>query len=119
MFDDCVEQFSCTRAVDGRDTERVSQSACIKLGRAVLRCVIFYFIGNQQCGLFTASQYGRHLIIEIGDTMNGIDDKEYDIGLFDSNCYLLVDFFLENVVGVDYPTAGVDNRKLLSCPVNL
>ena len=96
MFDDCVEQFSCTRAVDGRDTERVSQSECIKLGRAVLRCVIFYFIGNQQCGLFTASQYGRHLIIEIGDTMNGIDDKEYDIGLFDSNRYLLVDFFLEN-----------------------
>ena len=32
---------------------------------------------------------------------------------------LMIDFFLENVVGVDYPTAGVDNRKFLSCPVNL
>lgn len=84
-----------------------------------MRGVVFDFVGYQQSGFLAAAQYGGYPVVEVGNAVSGIDDKEYDVGLFDGDGHLFVDFFFKDVVGVDHPAAGIDNRKFLTYPVDL
>ena len=59
------------------------------------------------------------MVVEVGDAVHGVDDEEDDVGLLDGQLDLLVDLAFEDVLAVDHPAAGVDNRKFASLPVHL
>jgi hypothetical protein len=56
------------------------------------------------------------MVVEVGNAVHGINDKEDYIGLLDRECYLLVDFAFKYVFGVYYPTSGVYDGKFVSRP---
>ncbi len=49
------------------------------------------------------------MVVEIGDAVGGVYNEEDDVGLFDGDVHLFVDFLLEDIFGVYHPTAGVDD----------
>ena len=59
------------------------------------------------------------MVVEVGDSVHGVDDKQDYVGLLDGEFDLFVDFRLEDVFRVYHPTAGIDYRELVAGPVNL
>ncbi len=49
------------------------------------------------------------MVVEVGNAVHGIDHKKYFVGLLYGELYLLVYFRFENILGVNHPTAGVDD----------
>ena len=49
------------------------------------------------------------MVIEVGDAVLDVHDKEDDVGLVDGELHLLVDFLLKDVLAVHYPAACVDD----------
>ena len=58
------------------------------------------------------------MVVKVGDAILDVDNKEDDIGLLDGQVHLLVDLALEDVLGVDDPTAGVDHAHLHAVPLH-
>ena len=56
------------------------------------------------------------MIVEVGDAVICVDHENHLVGLLDGHGYLFVDFLFEDVVGVDHPAAGVDDRKFAATP---
>ena len=59
------------------------------------------------------------MVVEVGSSIYGINNEENDIGLFDSDGYLFVDFFFKDIFRVDYPATGIDNLKFATTPFYL
>ena len=55
-------------------------------------------------------------VIEVCDSVADIDKKEDYISFLNGDFDLLVDFILKDVLRVDHPAAGIDQRKLTSIP---
>ena len=58
------------------------------------------------------------MIVEIGDAVHRVDNKKDHIGLLDGKLHLLVDLALEDILRVDDPAAGVDDREVAAAPVD-
>ena len=58
------------------------------------------------------------MVVEVRDTIHGIDHKKYFIGLLYGQIYLLVDFRFKYIIGVNHPSAGIDDGEFLAVPVH-
>ncbi len=59
------------------------------------------------------------MVVEVGGAVHGVDDEEYYLCLLDGEVHLAVDLRLEDVVGVDHPSACVDDGEFDAVPVDL
>ncbi len=49
------------------------------------------------------------MVVEVGCAVHGIDHEKNHVGLLDGEGHLAVDFRFKDVIGIDNPTAGIDN----------
>ncbi len=57
------------------------------------------------------------MVVEVCDTVHGIDNEQDFISLLDSHSHLLVDFLFKNIVGIYHPSTGIYNREFPTAPV--
>jgi hypothetical protein len=79
---------------------------------------IIGFVGYHNNRLARLAQYRSNTVVQIGQPVGNIHYKQNYIRLFNSNAYLFIDFVLHHIIGVYNPTAGIDDRKFLSSPLN-
>ena len=109
LFDHFVEEVAGAVAVDGRHGIGVAEPEGVEFGHVVEPVVGVDFVGHEDYGLARFAQDLGDVVVEVGDAVHGVDHKEYFVGLLYGELHLFVDFAFENVVGVDNPTAGVDD----------
>ena len=49
------------------------------------------------------------MVVEVGDAVGHVDHKENHVGLLNGYAHLLIDFFFKYVVGINHPSACVDD----------
>ncbi len=49
------------------------------------------------------------MVVKVGHAVHGVDHKQYHVGFFYGEVYLLVDFALEDILGVDNPSSGIND----------
>jgi len=113
-----VEEVAGAVAVDCRHRVWLAESERVKFGHVVYPFVGVNFVGHQYHGLAAAAQYLGHMVVKVGHAVHGIDHKQYFVGLLYGKLHLLVDFRLEDVVGIYHPAAGIYNREFLAVPVD-
>ena len=114
--DDFIQEVACAVAADRGDGIGISQSEAVEFRNVVKPVVGIDFVGDKNYGFLRLAENLGHMVVKVGDSVHGIDDEQYFVGLFDSHGDLLVDFPLEDVVGVDYPSAGIDNGEFAASP---
>jgi hypothetical protein len=57
------------------------------------------------------------VVVEVGGAVHRVYYKQYNVGLFNGQFHLAIDFSLKDVVGVYHPSAGVDDREFHAVPV--
>ncbi len=103
-----VQQVAGAVAVDCRYRVWVAQAQSIELGHVVDPFVGVYLVGYQNNRFARFAQNFGHMVVEVGGAVHRVDHEQYFVSLFYGQLNLFVDFRFENVIGVYYPTAGVD-----------
>ena len=119
FLDDVVEEVACAVAVGGAYGVGVAEAEAVKFGHIVKPVVGVYLVGYQDHRLARFTQDLSHMVVQIGNAVHGVDHEEDFVGLLDGDVHLLVDLFLEHVVGIDHPSAGVDDGEFTSAPFDL
>ncbi|EJX05411.1 hypothetical protein EVA_06481 [gut metagenome] len=84
-----------------------------------MKLIIVGLVGHDNNWTVATAQYTSHLHIKIGNAIQHVNSKQDHIGLLNSHLHLLVDLLLENIIGIDHPATGVDQRELLADPLHL
>jgi len=117
-LDDAVEEFAGAGAADGRQGVGLAQAEAVELRHVVAGVAQVVLVGHQDDWLLRPAQYVGHVLVEVGDAVGGVYDEHDLVGLLDGDLDLLVDFLLEDVVGVHDPAAGVDDGEVAPGPVH-
>ena len=113
-----VKQVARAVAVDGADAVGVAKSEGIEFGHVVLPFVGIHLVGYQNHRFAAATKDGCDVVVEVGDAVHRVNHEENDIGLFDGQFNLFVDFALEDVFAIDYPSSGVYYGEFNAVPVD-
>ena len=114
-----VEQVARAAAGSCTDAERVAQPQFVELVLSVQVLAVISLVGHEQRRQFGTAQYLSHVQIPVGDSVLDVAEEEHQVGLLGGNDDLLADFLLEDIVRVDHPAAGIDDRELASVPLTL
>ena len=119
LLEDNVEEVAGAGAIGRRDFDGSSEAEGVELGGVEMGVADIILVGNDDHRLLRAAQDGSHLVVEVGDAGGRIDHEEDYISLFDGDMHLLIDLLFEDIIGIDHPAAGVDDRELAALPVDL
>ena len=115
---DLVKELTRAAAVGRRHLDRVAETQGIELRNIEAGIADILFVCHQDHRLAATPQDGGHLIIEVGHSVGGIDHEKDNVSFLYGYLHLLVDLALEDILRVDHPSAGVDDRELLPTPVD-
>ena len=79
---------------------------------------VIRFVCHHDNRLFITAQYLGHFDVQVRDTVQYIHHKQDHVCFIQSDLYLLIYLFFENIIRINYPSAGVDQRKLFTGPVH-
>ena len=75
-----------------------------------------HLIDCKDGGFLRLTQQMCHFGIKLGDTLVNVYHEQHNVCFLDCEIDLTIDFSLEDIFRVDYPTAGVNHRKILAIP---
>ena len=114
-----IEQDARSATCGSADALGVAQSELVELGGLVGLTAVVDLVGHKDHGQLGAAKNGGHVLIPIGEARLHIHEEEHEVGLLGSHLHLFADGTFEDVVGLHYPSAGIDDGELLSVPLAL
>ena len=80
---------------------------------------VIRFIGHNNHRLLGTTQDSSYFVIQIRNSIQDINDKQDHVCLFKSDFHLLVYLFFKNIIRINHPSAGVNQRKFFTRPLCL
>ena len=80
---------------------------------------IIRFVGYNNHGFLGTAQDSGHFVIQVRHAIHHVYDKQDNIGFFKGDFHLLVYLFFKNIIRINHPSAGVNQRKFFTCPLYL
>ena len=119
LLQDVVQQVAGATACSSADTEGIAESQLIELILSVEVFAVVGLVGYEHHGQLGSAQYLCHVLVEIGEAVLNVHQKQHKVGFLSGHDDLLANLLFEDVVAIDDPSASINYRELPAVPFTL